>query len=94
MRVWITVLVLALTACAKPAERITWSKEGDTVAAREHAEAECATASGVPRITVPYAGTIAGPPRGVDPSGRGREAYNACMETKGYSRAPDTEAQK
>ena len=87
MRIWVVVLVLALVACAKPAERITWSKEGDTVTAREHSEAECANASGAPRAPVPYAGTVAGPPRGVDLSGRGREAYIACMESKGYTRA-------
>jgi hypothetical protein len=81
------VLVLLMTACAKPAERITWSKDGDTAIAREHAEAECANAASVARATVPYAGAGAGPPRHIDLAGRGREGYVACMESKGYTRA-------
>jgi hypothetical protein len=86
LRIWVAVVGLVVVACAKPAaERITWSKDGDTPVAREHAEAECANAASVERVTVPYAGVGAGPPRSVDLAGRGREGYIACMESKGYT---------
>jgi hypothetical protein len=86
VRIGLVVLMVLAVACAKPAEQITWSKEGDTATARAHAEAECANAASNARATVPYAGTIAGPPRGIDLAGQGREGYVACMESKGYTR--------
>ena len=82
----VLVLMMVTVACAKQAERITWSKEGDTATGRAHAEAECANAASNARATVPYAGTIAGPPRSIDLAGQGREGYVACMESKGYTR--------
>jgi len=87
LRIWAVVLGVLVTACAKPAERIKWNKEGDTATARKHAEAECANAASVAQAPVPYAGTLAGPPRGIDLAGRGREGYIVCMEAKGYTRA-------
>jgi hypothetical protein len=86
VRIGLVVLMVLAVACAKPAERITWSKEGDTATARTHAEAECANAASSPRATVPYAGAAAGPPRGIDLAGQGREGYIACMEANGYTR--------
>ncbi len=89
MRIGFLWLGLLVAACAKPAERITWSKEGDTATARQHAEAECANAASVARAVAPYAGVGSTPPRSDDYAGRGKEGYIACMEAKGYTRKSD-----
>jgi hypothetical protein len=88
LKIWIVVLVLAMVACAKPAERMTWSKEGATATDLQHAEAECVNSAGIVRDPGPYAGGGTVPPRSADFAGRGRDQYIACMQSKGYTLAP------